>query len=284
MIVRALKGLEDVVDLYILNPFMGPEGWFFDGARGTLPADPLYGFKTLRQLYLKVDPGYSGRVTVPVLWDKKTGTLVNNESSEIIRMLGSEFDELLPCGGGGGGSGGDNRRLDLYPADLRAEIDALNEWVYRDVNNGVYKCGFAGAQEAYDANVAALFAALDRLEGVLGAAGGGPFLLGGRLTEADVRLYTTLARFDAAYHTVFLCNLGSVRHDYPRLHLWLRRLYWDRSALTGGAFHDTTAPWIGLYAEGYARARQKVNPGQGDRIVPRGPAVLIEPLEDGEKL
>lgn len=173
----------------------------------------------------------------------------------------------------------------VYPEHLRADIDALNEWVYRDVNNGVYKSGFAGSQAAYDENVVALFAGLDRLEAHLGAHGR-PFLFGDHLTEADVRLYTTLVRFDAAYHTVFLCNLKSIRHDYPRLHLWLRRLYWDRSEerTSGGAFYNTTAPWIGLYAAGYAGAKQRVNPGQADRVVPRGPAVLVEPLKDEERL
>lgn len=281
LIVRALKKLEDVIDLYILNPFMGPEGWFFDGAYGTLAEDPLYGFKTLRQLYLKADPGFEGRVTVPVLWDKKTATLVNNESSEIIRMLASEFDDLVPApelreanrpGGG------------LYPPHLRADIDALNEWVYRDVNNGVYRCGFAGTQEAYDEYVYPLFAALDRLEGIF-EEHGKPFLLGESLTEADVRLYTTVARFDAAYHTVFLCNLKSIRHDYPHLNLWLRRLYWDRSELTsGGAFYNTTAPWIGTYAKGYSGSKDRISPGQANKIVPRGPAVPIEPLKDEERL
>ncbi|KAI1076222.1 glutathione S-transferase [Whalleya microplaca] len=281
LIVRAMKRLEDVVDLYLLNPFMGPEGWFFDGEYGSLPADPLYGFHTLRQLYQKVDPDYSGRVTVPVLWDKQTGTLVNNESSEIIRMLYSEFDAFVPAAfreaakpGGG-----------FYPAHLRSEIDAMNEWVYHTVNNGVYKAGFATAQAAHDGAVYPLFASLDRLEAHLAARGGTPFLFGDHVTEADVRLYTTLVRFDVAYHSVFQCNLKSIRHDYPRLHLWLRRLYWDDGEETGGAFHRTTQPWIGTYAEGYARGRHTVvHKGHGEVVFPRGPAVLVEPLRDDEKL
>ncbi|KAI5922088.1 glutathione S-transferase [Camillea tinctor] len=278
LIVRAMKRLEDIVDLYVLNPFMGPDGWFFDGAYGTLPKDPLYGFTHLRQLYLKADPEFNGRVTVPVLWDKKTGTLVNNESSEIIRMLYSEFDEFIPeeireSNKPGGG---------FYPENLRKDIDEMNEWVYHTVNNGVYKTGFAGTQEAYDEHVYPLFESLDRLEAILGH--GKPFLFGDHITEADVRLYTTLARFDVAYHTVFLCNLKSIRHDYPHLHLWLRRLYWDQGQETNGAFNKTTAPWIGLYGQGYAAARKMVNPGQAAPITPRGPAVLMEPLRENERL
>ncbi|XXH06103.1 hypothetical protein Hte_012548 [Hypoxylon texense] len=280
IIVRALKRLEDVIDLYILNPSMGDKGWFFDGARGSLPKDPLYGFTYLRELYHKADPDFRGRFTVPVLWDKKAHTMVNNESSEIIRMLATEFDAFVPApyreanrpGGG------------LYPAPLRKDIDELNGWVYDTVNNGVYKCGFAGTQESYDEHVYPLFRSLDRLEAIL-AGHGKPYLLGDHLTEADVRLYPTVARFDVAYHTVFRCNLKSVRHDYPRLHLWFRRLYWDEGREdTGGAFHGTTAPWIGRYAEGYARARAGVTKSQGPVIVPRGPAVLVEPLAEGEKL
>lgn len=278
--MRALKRLEDVIDLYILHPSMGDKGWFFDGTRGSLPKDPLYGFTYLRELYLKADPDFHGRFTVPVLWDKKAHTMVNNESSEIIRMLASEFDAFVPepyreASKPGGG---------LYPARLREEIDEMNEWVYNTVNNGVYKCGFAGKQESFDEHVYPLFASLDRLEGIL-AAHGRPFLLGDHLTEADVRLYTTVARFDVAYHTVFQCNLKSIRHDYPLLHLWFRRLYWDEgSEETGGAFHKTTAPWIGLYAEGYAKAKVNVTKSQAPVIVPRGPAVLVEPLAESEKL
>ncbi|KAI0169929.1 glutathione S-transferase [Hypoxylon sp. FL1284] len=279
LIVRALKHLEDVIDLYVLSPSMGEKGWFFDGAHGTLPKDPLYGFTYLRELYHKADPSFEGRFTVPVLWDKKAETIVNNESSEIIRMLYAEFDALVPepyreAAKPGGG---------LYPAHLRAQIDEMNAWVYATVNNGVYKCGFAGAQAAYDDSVQALFASLDRLEALL-AARGRPFLLGDQLTEADVRLYPTVARFDVAYHTVFMCNLRSVRHDYPALHRWFRRLYWDQGPVTSGAFHKTTAPWIGIYAAGYANARVRVTKSQAPVIVPRGPAVLVEPLAEDEML
>ncbi|KAH8681853.1 glutathione S-transferase [Xylariales sp. PMI_506] len=278
-IVRALKHLEDIIDVHILGS-IGPEGWEFNGIYDTLTEDPLHpGVKYLRDLYLKVDPEFNGRATVPVLWDKKTDTLVNNESSEIIRMLYSEFDDLLPeqyreTSKPGGG---------LYPEALRKEIDELNEWVYNTVNNGVYRTGLANTQEAYEQNLDTLFASLDRLEGIL-SGHGKPFLLGDHLTEADVRLYPTLARFDAAYHSVFLCNVRSIRHDYPHLHLWLRRLYWDQGELTNGAFYRTTAPWIDKYAEGYAATRHRAVTPESVLIVPRGPAIKIEELKEGEKL
>ncbi|KAH9894672.1 glutathione S-transferase [Xylariomycetidae sp. FL2044] len=293
LIVRAMKKLDDVIDAYYLSHGTGSDMWVFNGEHGTSPKDPLYGFTSLRQLYLKANPDYQGRFTVPVLWDKQTGTVVNNESSEIIRMLYASFDAFVPerlreVNKPGGG---------LYPERLRRDIDEMNEWVYHTVNNGVYKAGFAAMQEAYDENVRALFASLDRLEAHLEQQQqkqqrdrkGPPFLFGDHITEADIRLYTTLARFDVAYHTVFLCNLKSIRHDYPRLHLWLRRLYWDQggkeeeTTTGGGAFYKTTEPWIGMYAQGYAAARAKAM-GQSNAIFPRGPKVLMEPLEEGEKL
>ncbi|KAK6076438.1 glutathione s-transferase [Seiridium cupressi] len=280
LIVRALKHLEDIVDLYLLGN-MGPKGWEFDGAfDGVLTEDPLHpGVRYLRELYEKVEPGFSGRVTVPVLWDKKTDTIVNNESSEIIRMFYSEFDDLLPeayreVNRPGGG---------FYPQQLRSQIDDINGWVYDTVNNGVYKTGFANTQEAYEKNLYTLFESLDRLEGIL-AGHGKPFLLGEHLTEADIRLYTTIARFDVAYQYVFMCNLKSIRHDYPSLHLWLRRLYWDQSDLTNGAFHRTTQPWIGKYSAGYATSRRRIVTHDSVLIIPKGPAVAIEPLRDDEKL
>lgn len=258
---------------------MGPEGWIFSGENGWPPEDPLHpGFKKLKQLYEHVDPEFKGRYTVPVLWDKKTDTLVNNESSEIIRMLYTEFDDLLPeplreatkeKNGGG-----------LFPQALREDIEKMNGWVYDTVNNGVYKTGFATTQEAYEANLYPVFKSLDRLEGIL-ADHGKPYLFGDHITEADVRLYTTLARFDVAYHSVFMCNLKSIRNDYPHLYLWLRRLYWDRdeNGEARGAFYKSTEPFMKYYTSGYASARHRVVlQEKGPLIVPAGPAVLIDPL------
>ncbi|EON98503.1 putative glutathione s-transferase protein [Phaeoacremonium minimum UCRPA7] len=258
---------------------MGPEGWYFSGEGDSLKEDPLHGYKKLKELYYHADPSYSGRYTVPVLWDKKTDTMVNNESSEIIRMFYSEFDDLLPVhlreeskpwGG-------------LYPEHIRKDIDTMNEWVYNTVNNGVYKTGFATSQEAYEANIYPIFASLDRLEEHLSH--GKPYLFGDHISEADIRLYTTLARFDVAYYSVFMCNLKMIRYDYPRLYLWLRRLYWDQdeNGEARAAFYKTTAPYIKHYAWGYADSRNKVvHKSAAPVVVPVGPAVLIDPLPKSE--
>jgi glutathionyl-hydroquinone reductase len=213
------------------------DGWLFTGRDGSDKVDPLYGFTKLSQLYKKADPEYVGRFTVPALWDKKRQTIVNNESSEIIRILYSEFDDLLPANlresnkpGGG-----------FYPEHLRKEIDEMNEWVYNTINNGVYKTGFATTQTAYESNLFPLFESLDRLEKHLGELGHTPYLFGDHLTEADIRLYTTLIRFDVAYVNIFKCNLKMIRYDYPLLYQWLRYLYWDGgNILNGDTFKKTT--------------------------------------------
>lgn len=208
LIFRKLKKLEDVISVSVVHHFMGENGWTFlkeDGATG----DDLYGFDFMHQIYTKADPGYSGRVTVPVLWDKKTETIVSNESAEIIRMLNGAFDEW-----------GD-ASVDFYPENLRSEIDSINALVYDNINNGVYKAGFATTQEAYEEAFGALFAALDQVEERLSRQ---RYLAGERLSEADWRLFTTLVRFDPVYVGHFKCNLRRIA-DYPNLSNYLRELY-----------------------------------------------------------
>jgi putative glutathione S-transferase len=208
LIFRKLKGLEGHISVSIVHYRMLENGWEFHAEEGATE-DHLFGSDALWQVYTKADPHYSGRVTVPVLWDKKTGTIVNNESSEIIRMFNSAFDGIT------------GNTLDLYPEDLRGEIDALNARVYDTVNNGVYKCGFATTQEAYEENFVKLFATLDELDARLE---GKKYLFGDRLTEADVRLFTTIVRFDPVYVGHFKCNLRRIA-DYPNLYRFLKTLY-----------------------------------------------------------
>lgn len=207
LIVRALKGLEAIIDVSVVHWLMRDKGWTFAAGPGVVP-DPIGGAQYLHEVYTRADPHYSGRVTVPVLWDKKQGTIVNNESSEIIRMLNTAFD-------GDGATPGD-----FYPSALRAEIDAVNERVYATVNNGVYKAGFATTQDAYEEAVGPLFDTLDWLEARLETQA---FVAGDTVTEADWRLFTTLIRFDAVYVGHFKCNIRRIA-DYPRLSAYLKAL------------------------------------------------------------
>lgn len=208
LMVCALKRLEDAISVSVVEPFLTDQGWKF----GTFPGsdtDTLNGALYIHELYTRVDATYTGRATVPVLWDKERRTIVNNESADIVRMLNSAFDAF-----------GD-ADLDLYPPDLRADIDALNDRLYDSLNNGVYKSGFASSQDAYDEAVHAVFAELDRLEEKLGD--GRLYLFGNRLTETDIRLFVTLIRFDAAYHGIFKCNIRPIA-DYPRLSAYMNRV------------------------------------------------------------
>lgn len=206
LMARALKGLSDLIPLTVVNPTLGDQGWAFGGYPGA-DEDPLHGARHLHELYTRADPTHTGRATVPVLWDTKRDTLVNNESGDILRMFNTAFERLAPSD------------FDLYPADLSARIDALNERIYDTLNNGVYKSGFASTQAAYDEAVAGVFAMLDELEETLA----GPYLFGERFTETDIRLFVTLIRFDAAYHGLFKTNLRRIA-DYPRLSAYMARV------------------------------------------------------------
>lgn len=208
VLFRRLKGLEDVISLSCTNPAMGPEGWTFQDAEGR-SRDDFTGLAQVHQIYTAADPTFTGRVTVPVLWDEQTGTIVNNESSEIIRMLNGAFDAW------------GRADLDYYPEPLRAEIDAINEVVYATVNNGVYRCGFAQSQDAYESAYDALFATLDDLESRLSRQ---RYLVGDGPTEADWRLFSTLLRFDLAYYGLFRCNRQRLV-DFEHLWAYARDLY-----------------------------------------------------------
>jgi len=242
IIVRRLKGLEDVVSMSVVDPVRDERGWAFREGRGHGP-DPVNGFRFLSEAYLASDPGFEGRVTVPVLWDRETGRIVNNESADVIRILNSAFDEW-----------GDDT-LDLYPADLRQDIDEVNRVVYETVNDGVYKTGFASSQEAYDEAVRALFATLDMLDTRLGER---RYLCGDRITEADWRLFTTLLRFEPVYATHFKCNLRRLA-DYANLPGYLRELYqWPGVAETVDLDH---------IKRHYYLTHDRLNPS---RIIPIG--------------
>lgn len=256
LIFRKLKKLEDVISVSVVHHFMGADGWTFkqdEAATG----DDLYGFDFLNQVYTKADPNYSGRVTVPVLWDRKEQTIVSNESAEIIRMLNSAFDEW-----------GDGR-LDFYPEDLRGEIDKVNERVYDAINNGVYKAGFATKQEAYEEAFDALFAALDEVEARLS---GQRYLAGNAMTEADWRLFTTLVRFDAVYYSHFKCNQRRI-DDYPNISNYLRELYQVPGVAETVNMHHIKSHYYGSH--------ETINP---TRIVPKGPALDFARPHDRAKM
>ena len=208
MIFRALKGLEAMISVSVVHWYMGELGWSFESGEGVI-ADPINGSDYMHQIYTAADRDYSGRVTVPVLWDKKTATIVSNESSEIIRMFNTAFDDIGA------------KRGDYYPENLRLEIDALNTRIYDTLNNGVYKSGFATTQEAYAQAVIPLFETLDWLEDILSEK---RYLTGAQITEADWRLFTTLVRFDAVYVGHFKCNLKRIA-DYSNLSNYVRELY-----------------------------------------------------------
>ena len=250
LIYRKIKSLEDHITVSVVNPLMLADGWAFDTGEDVVP-DPINHFEKLHQVYTAAMPDYTGRVTVPILWDRETSTIVNNESSEIIRMLDREFDDVGATG------------PIFCPPHLREEIDEINSFVYTRVNNGVYKAGFATTQAAYEEAVVQLFDALDSLEARLDSQ---RFLVGDTPTEADWRLFTTLIRFDPVYVGHFKCNIRRVV-DYPNLWAYTRDLY------QAPGVSDTVR--MDHIKDHYYRSHQTINPSG---VVPAGPIVdLSEP-------
>ncbi|XUY26034.1 glutathione S-transferase family protein [Agrobacterium sp. rho-8.1] len=260
LIFRKLKKLEDLISISVVDPLMLENGWEFKANDARTPGateDHLFGFSAMWQVYTKADPHYSGRVTVPVLWDKQKDTIVSNESADIIRMFNSAFDALT------------GSKANYYPEPLRAEIDTLNDRIYDAVNNGVYKAGFATTQEAYEESATKLFETLDVLENQLDNK---RFLLGSQQTEADWRLFTTLVRFDPVYVGHFKCNIRRI-HDYPNLTGYLRDLY-----QTSGVPETVNLRHI---KEHYYRSHKTINP---TGIVPIGPELDLDRAHDRQRL
>ncbi len=258
LIYRVLKKLEGAITVAYAIPGLKEHGWTFarDPAFPDCTPDEVNGFQFLHQAYTASDPHYTGKVTVPTLWDKKTGRIVNNESSEIIRMLNSEFKGIA------------GEDVDFYPPALRGEIDRINAQVYANVNNGVYRCGFARSQAAYEAAYDALFATLDELEARLGRQ---RYLVGRQITEADWRLFPTLVRFDVAYFSLFKCNRARIA-DYPNLLNYMRELY----AVPGIAATVTPRYYVINYY-----SIKKLNP---TGIIPKGTPVDYAQPHDRSRL
>jgi putative glutathione S-transferase len=263
-IIRHIKGLQEILPLSIVKPYPkgdkhGWPGWQFPESNDEYPestVDHLYNSKHLHEVYFKADAEYKGRYSVPVLWDKKDSTIVNNESAELLRDLQTSFNDILPE---------EKAKITLYPEHLRAKIDEVAVWMQRDLNSGVYKAGFAETQEDYDKNVIPVFAALNRLEKLIHQ-NGGPYILGKQLTELDVRAYATVVRFDTVYVQHFKCNLGTIRNEYPQLNNWLRRLYWSEPG-----FRETTN--FKHIKENYTKSHGDINP---KAITPMGPWPDVE--------
>ena len=254
-IMRQLKGLEDVIGLSIVDPVISEDGWMFSERPGCIP-DTVNGTHYLREIYLKADSNYTGRVTVPVLWDKQTGTIVNNESRQIIRMFDTEFSAFATD-------------VDFYPEDLRESIDKTIDAIYQPINNGVYRTGFAASQAAYEEAVTELFNALDHWEEVLKLQ---RYICGDRITEADWCLFTTLFRFDSAYYGLFKCNLRRIV-DYPNLWNYLKDLYQQPGVKEiCNIDHVKQLYYAGL---------SQLNP---TRIVPKGPVIDFDAPHDRAQL
>ena len=251
LIFRRLKALEEIIPVTVVHPHMLEQGWTF------AEPEPLYGLTHAHQLYSRAQPHYTGRVTVPILWDKKREKIVCNESAEIIRMFNSAFNELT------------GNRADYYPAELRQEVDEINAFVYKHINNGVYKCGFATVQEAYEEAYDKLFAALDEIETRLASR---RYLTGNRISEADWRLFTTLVRFDAVYYFHFKCNRNRIA-DMPNLSNYLRDLYQQPGIAETVNFDHIK--------QHYYYSHASINP---TRIIPKGPEQDFTATHDRRRL
>lgn len=255
LIFRALKKLEDAISVSVVDYLMAEEGWTFNGSTGST-GDELYGSKRLYEIYTRADPQYSGRVTVPVLWDKQRETIVSNESSEIIRMLNTAFNDFADAS------------LDFYPPDLRSQINEINDYVYPNINNGVYRAGFATTQDAYEEAFVQLFDALDTLENKLSKQ---RYLAGSELSEADWRLFTTLVRFDSVYVGHFKCNLRRIV-DYPNLWNYTRELYQIPGI-------EETVNFEHIKGH-YYRSHKTINP---TGVIPKGPEIDFTIPHDRER-
>lgn len=265
LLARELKGLRELLPISVVRPFpKGEEGWRFPKDDNEYPGstiDHLFGATYLHEVYFRSPPAYheyKGKYSVPVLWDKKTNQIVNNESEDIMRQLNHAFDEYLP-------EGSFQREFGLRPEDLVAQIDEINEWLVPNFNTGVYKAGFAQTQEDYEKGCQVTFESLDKIEAIL-KSHGSPFLLGDRLSEVDIKVFATLARFDTAYVTHFKVNIGTVRHNYPITHRYLKNLYWNVKG-----FKEVTN--FKHIKENYFKSHVDINPKS---FVPLGPLPDIE--------
>ncbi|MBF2004259.1 MAG: glutathione S-transferase family protein [Chlorogloeopsis fritschii C42_A2020_084] len=255
LIMRELKGLNDAISVSIVDPIMSDKGWMFSKAPGAIP-DSVNHTQYLQEIYVKADPKYTGRVTVPVLWDQQTQTIVNNESREIMRMFDVEFAQLA------------TQKIDLYPRDLQQKIDETIDAIYLPINAGVYRAGFATSQAAYEEAVIELFESLDQWEIVLSKQ---RYLCGDRLTEADICMFTTLYRFDSVYHGHFKCNLRRII-DYPNLWNYLKDLYQHPE------FKSTCN--LDYTKRAYYMSMTEINP---NRIVPKGPIIDFDERHDRDR-
>ncbi|KAF2729804.1 glutathione S-transferas-like protein [Polyplosphaeria fusca] len=259
-LVRLIKHLTDFITLDVVKPYpKDGGGWRFPSSNdeySKATVDSLFGSEFLSEVYFKDDPQYKGRYSVPLLWDKKAGRIVNNESAEMLRWLPTAFNSVLPE---------EIVKIDLYPESLRSQIDEMTPWINSNINSGVYRAGFARTQETYEAGVIPLFGALNKLEALM-AKNGGPFVLGKIMTELDLRVYATIVRFDAVYVQHFKTNLGTIRHDYPILNNWLKGVHYNVPG-----FKETTD--FRHIKENYTKSHGDINPLA---ITPLGPYPDVE--------